>query len=277
MRFNNLIASFPQPVLRPADFESSYLNSDFKFDLELEVHTTPHKLNISCEILHDDIVQLIQQNKAKLALAVHCKDTYLYEIKTLSLKKQQQITLSENDVFGNVYFTLVVIATKDISGFSPDHLEPAFAGLSFDIRKGDVLAVSDEVQKFYSIPPIRLNEGIFQLKLQPDLHEDAFEISLEEQKIHIGVGASLNNKIQQNMASKSGQLKNISSIYFPALIDVLYQAKAENYEGKAWFEAIAGAMKSHGTDINTDPWDPLQEAQKLLQSPYMTLLDMEAA
>ncbi len=273
MRFNSQIGMLPRPVLRPDDHDSSYVGCDFEFELEIDEDMSPHKLKIKHRISQPDIINLIKQEKAIVALAVHCDSTYFYEVYDLANKPEQTISLEEKNVFGNVYFTLIVRAVKPIAGFSPKKLDSIFSGLSFDISRGDILGVSTEYLQFYGLPPLEVGDSIFDLVLRSELGAEDFEVSLKDQKIEIGVGARLNELIQQNMNTTPGREKNISAVYFPALIDVLYQIREESYEGKAWYEAISSALRSIGIDLSSDNLDPLPAAQQLLKAPYIRLFE----
>ena len=257
MRFNNMKGQFPLPILRSAESDSNYIDSDFIFSLEVNQESVPHSLVVDFEIKHDDIEGLVSENKATVSLAIHCDSTYFYE----------------QSVFGNVYFTLIVKARKAIDNFSPKLLEDGFEGLIFNARKGDVLAVSDEYQHYYSLPPLQLGADIFELVEEPELEELSFEVDLTDSKIKVGVGTKLNELVQKNMNTMAGRVNNISSIYFPALVEVLYRVQAENYgAGFAWYEAISSAMKSVGVTVEEENWEPLMVAQRLLRFPYQSLL-----
>ena len=136
MRFNNLKGQFPLPILRPVEFDSNYIDSDFVFSLDVNQETTSHSLDVEFEIIHNDVEQLVSENKATVSLAIHCDSTYLYEVIDLANTAHQSVNIDEQNVFGNVYFTLIVKAKKAIKNFKPKHLEPGFDGLEFDVRKG---------------------------------------------------------------------------------------------------------------------------------------------
>lgn len=273
MRFNNLKGQFPLPILRPAGFDSNYVNSDFIFSLEVNQESTPHSLVLDFEIKHDDIDRLVQDKSAAVSLAIHCDSTYLYDVIDLANTPHQSVNFDEQLVFGNVYFTLIVKASRAITDFCPKLLESGFDGLAFNVRKGDILAISEEHQHYYSLPPLQLGADIFELEEQPGLAELSFEVELTDSKIKIGVGTKLNELVQKNMNTMSGRVNNISSIYFPALVEVLYRIQSESFDvGYAWYEAIAVAMKSVGVPVEEGNWEPLTVAQKLLRFPYEPLL-----
>ena len=273
MRFNNLKGQFPLPILRPAGFDSNYVHSDFIFSLVVNQENTPHSLVVNFDIKHPDIEKLIQDKSVTVSLTIHCESTYLYDVIDLANTSTQTVNFDEKLVFGSVYFTLIVKAVKAITNFRPKHLEPGFDGLEFNVRKGDILAISEEYQHYYSLPPLKLGADIFELEEQPELDELCFEVELTGSKIKIGVGKKLNELVQKNMATMAGRVNNISSIYFPALVEVLYQIQSESFNiSYAWYEAIATAMKSIGANIEEKNWEPLAIAQCILKFPYEPLL-----
>ena len=273
MRFNNLKGQYPLPILRPEEFGSNYVNSDFIFSLEINQKSIPHSLLVDFEIKHDGIDRLVREKNATVSLAIHCESTYLYDVIDLANTSNQSVNIDEQIVFGSVYFTLIVKATKAIIDFRPKYLETGFDGLAFNVRKGDILAISEEHRHYYSLPPLQLGADIFELEEQPELAELCFEVELTDSKIKIGVGSKLNELVQNNMNTMSGRTNNLSSIYFPALVEVLYQMQDESFDvGFAWYEAISTAMKSVGVPVDDKNWEPLLVAQRLLKFPYEPLL-----
>ena len=117
-----------------------------------------------------------------------------------------------------------------------------------------------------------MGADIFELVEEPELSELSFEVELSESKIKIGVGTKLNELVQKNMNTKTGRVNNIASIYFPALVEVLYRLKSESFAGHAWYEAVTAAMNSHGSPVEDNNWEPLVVAQNLLRFPYEALL-----
>ena len=275
MRFNTPRNEYPLPILRPDGHDSNYVKSDLIFDMDIESDTSPNKIVLEQEIKQPDVRELITSKKATVSLAVHCDETYFYDLIDLSDKKKQAVNFTESNVFGNVYFTLIVKAIKDFSGFKPKNLEAGFDGLSFDVRKGDILAISDEFHHVYQLPPVYLGESIFELVEEPELDDLEFEVDPSEEKIKIGVGVELNKLLQKNMGTANGRINNICTIYLPVLIEVLYRVKNEQFEGRAWYESAKAALNGIGMDIEDEQLEPIQAAQKLLRHPYQSLLGRE--
>lgn len=275
MRFNTQRNEYPLPILRPDGHNSNYVDSDLTFDMNIKSDTSPNKIVLEHEIKQPDVRKLINSKKATVSLAVHCDDTYFYDLIDLSNKKKQTINFTETNVFGNVYFTLIVKAVQDFSGFKSKKLESGFDRLTFDVKKGDILAISDEFHHVYQLPPVYLGESIFELVEEPELDELEFNVDPSEQKIKIGVGVELNKLVQKNMGTANGRINNICTIYHPVLIEVLYRVKSEQFEGRAWYELAKAALSGIGMDIEDDQLDPIQAAQKLLRHPYQSLLSRE--
>ena len=270
MRFNKKNDSLMGPVLRSEGSNSNYINGSFEASFELN---SPDQITVEYTLVQGKIETLLKEQQASLALAVHCEDTYFYEMFDLSTVKEQKVSLPEGHLMGNVYFTLVVKAMKPIKNFKPEGLRPEFHGLEFDIRTGDFLAVSDEFKVPYQLSEIWLGAGLFTLNLLDELEPNEINIDLTDEKIAIGVGTEINRLIQTNSSTKEGKQKNMAAVYFPAIIEVLHQIKAEDHNGKGWFESVGQAMKSQGHDIAKENWDPFRVAQELLRAPYVELLE----
>jgi hypothetical protein len=278
MRYSNLIGTLPHPILCSSDVESSYADGTFRFDMQVDRDKRPHQLKVEYEIRHPSIQNLIENDSASVALAIRCQQTYFYEV--LEIPKgtcEQSLTFQDRDVMGHVHFNLIVIATKAIPDFRPEGLIGGYEGLSFNIRQGDVLAISDEIDEYYALPPMKLGENIFLLELQPELDPEVFNLDLQEDKIKIGVGSELNDLLQRNMETRFGKAANIGTVYFPALIETLYQVREESHDGKMWYETLSAAANRVGVETlkNVDDWQPLELAQKLLRNSHVRLLEME--
>ena len=275
MRFSRQTGAYPCPVLKEELDECAYSNGKFAFTLDIDTSKSPNTLEIKSELQQPEIESLIKNQDANLALGVHCDKTYYYDLVDLSNKPSHSITLDEQQVFGNVYFFLVVKAKRAISNFSPSGLDSVFNGMSFNVRCGDLLAISNEVVFNYGLPPLPVGESIFELVLQQERHSSEFAVDLGREKIEIAVGDRLNELLQLNSVHSIGRKKNISSVYLSALVDVLYRITEEQqqHEGKPWFEAIRAAMESLGHDVMKDNWEPLTVSQQLLRHPYIALFE----
>ncbi len=275
MRYSNLIGSLPHPVLFASDGENSYADNEFVFRMLVDRDKRPHQLQIEYDMDHLGIQALIDADNASVALAIHCQNTYYYKV--IEIPKgslTQSLTFPDCDVMGHVYFNLLVMATRDIPNFKPAGLREGFDGLSFNIRKGDVLAISNELDEYYALPPMRIDESIFLLELQPELDPESFIVDLQGDKIKVGVGSGLNDLVQRNMETKGGRVANIGTVYFPALIEALYQIREEVQESSAWFEALNAAANRVGVESleNSGEWNPLTLAQQLLKNSHAKLL-----
>ncbi|GAA3975893.1 hypothetical protein [Allohahella marinimesophila] len=275
MRFSRQTAAYPCPVLKEDLRECAYLNGKFAFTLDIDTSRSPNTLEIKSELQQPEIESLIKDRAANLALGVHCDKTYYYDLVDLSNKPRHSITLDEQLVFGKVYFFLVVKAKRAISNFSPSGLDAVFNGMRFDVRCGDLLAISNELVFNYGFPPLPVGESIFELVLQQDRDPSEFTVDLGKEKIEVAVGERLNRLLQLNSVHSMGRKKNISSVYLSALVDVLYRITEERqqHEGKPWFEAIRASMESLGYDVMKDNWEPLTVSQQLLHHPYIALFE----
>ena len=275
MRFNINQTSLPGPILRSTEQNRNYNIGHFTTYLELNSDVNPHTINIKYELKQTEIEKFLKDQDVTLALTINCPETYFYEHIALSSAEEQAITIDESAFLGPVYFSLIIKAVKPIEKFKPAGLMTGFSGLEFKIRTGDVVAVSDELVEVYELPEVKLDNSVFDLNELLSLAPYAFNIDIDGDKIAIGAGAEINKLIQMNMDSgPEGELKNLSAIYLPAVIEVLHEIKNEPqaHIGKVWYEAFEKSMRSQGFDIQSENWQPLEVSQVLLMSPYVELL-----
>jgi hypothetical protein len=275
MRFNINQTSLPGPILRSTEQNRNYNIGHFTTYLELNSDVNPHTINIKYELKQTEIEKFLKDQDVALALTINCPQTYFYEHIALSNAEEQAITIDESAFLGPVYFSLIIKAVKPIEKFKPAGLMTGFSGLEFKIRTGDVVAVSDELVEVYELPEVKLDNSVFDLNELLSLAPYAFNIDIDGDKIAIGAGAEINKLIQMNMDSgPEGELKNLSAIYLPAVLEVLHEIKNEPkaHIGKVWYEAFEKSMRSQGFDIQSENWQPLEVSQVLLMSPYVELL-----
>lgn len=138
MKINNL--SFPHPVLGVGDD----VNGNYTVESQIQLGRELITLQISHHLSNKTLEKLISENKAAFNMEVHCQQS-VYRKSFLSREKQVTITVPARELLNKVDVSFYINAVSDIPDYQIDGSNEDYKGYSFDIRKGDILAVYDSI------------------------------------------------------------------------------------------------------------------------------------
>ena len=139
---NNLL-QYPHPVLSEAN--KDFINSTFQTDLlSLDEKDRDNlifkmKYNLKCQGLEE----LIRLDSAIVIVRITCKRTSYRDYKILDKKKESILRIPKKNVSDEIEIEPWILAHKDISNYKlAEFNQNYFAGLSFQIKKGTILATA---------------------------------------------------------------------------------------------------------------------------------------
>jgi hypothetical protein len=160
--------SYPYPVLSP-------LSDDVTpavFDTTLEVMTTPgaYVLKVRMTIQNTTLLTMIAAGDAHYSLHVECQNNFYREL-FRSQDPSQRIEIPADELAGTVEVSSFVTATRDFPAYRVDGAHADYAGRTFIVRTGDVLAVAksftfdaekeqDALKKISSIMQIQPSDSV---------------------------------------------------------------------------------------------------------------------
>ncbi len=139
----------PYPILCPAkescdDTEQGYKNAIFDVagDPEVSVDETTHNLWIKFDFCLTEFTlkNLIADGFALYYVNVECGRTY-YRKPVVQEMEHFEFEIPYTDVSGSIEIFVGVIAAKDIKAFHAPGFADRFGAATFDLNKGDILAV----------------------------------------------------------------------------------------------------------------------------------------
>lgn len=266
--------SFPYPVLR--DGSEDYVDGAFQATPVYSLSKNAEKIKLKTNFITSEpsIKKLLKVKKAKYALLVEARETYFRDL-IITHKDHVTKEYSGGRIKGVVTLSPYIVAVGDIANFKSNKFNTEYAGRSFSIKKGDVIAL-DRPREFYVGQEVFAHIGtVFELVEEDGVAKGEIKLSLDHEKIKIRV--SPDQKTMLDVAR--GQSKNrsilLSGVYLPALMQVLsHMSKdAAEFEDKKWHRSIKAKCDMKNIEINEET-DFLSVAQKLFSFPLNSLNDM---
>jgi hypothetical protein len=255
---------FPYPVLSPDT--SDYQNALFEFNLEYEEDFQRGILTLACvpAVQCDSIEELIARNIVGISLVVACRDTYYREIHDLDDTKR--LVLELDRFFGRVEITPLLITRSPVAKYMSKDLSNEYQQpITFGV--GDLVGYASTM--FITVGRLKLEnfDSIFQLSEAPSLLHGEVAVDVDDEKIQIQVSAVTKKMIDELRVNATGQRALLSSVYLPAVMEVLSILAIDSGagSGKRWREVFTA--KCDLLSINPAKCDLLRDAQRLLRFP----------
>ena len=270
---------YPFPVLRNESID--YKQSTFIVEVNKEVNSTSHILNVNYIVNNEYIKDLIQNGFAKVGVIV--KSSAVWYRKFFDITTNNKILIDAKEVYGRVYVLPCIVATKKIENFYNDDFEEEFKISTIEINAGEIIGVSEELvfDAILSNDIFKNTSSIFDIV---STKENYISYDLSQSKIVVMIPKSLHDKYRtiERSSLKPAPILN-SMIIFPVLVEVLEEMKTsfdELDENCNWYKTIKktidykrnqGLMK--GLDINGDIEDPYLVAQCLTNGLLLSSCD----
>ena len=133
--------AWPHPVLRPPIFGDDYPNAEFEVEIEVKrtEKSTAIEVDAQFELSEPRLLDLLGCGQAQFALLIRSPRTHRRQ---LLQSRKPDITHSFPAGFlsGRVEFAPFLVCTQTLHGFRANGWHPDFAGRTFDIEPGTVLA-----------------------------------------------------------------------------------------------------------------------------------------
>ncbi|MXX68831.1 MAG: hypothetical protein F4Y74_07715 [Gemmatimonadales bacterium] len=140
--------AWPHPVLRPVRFGDDYPRAEFEVEIQVKRSkaNTTVDVDATFELSDPDLLQLVTRRVAQYALLVKAPSTHFRET-VLSRDARIAETFPSGTLSGRVEFSPFLICTTALSAFSAAGWHSDFAGRTYDLLPGAVLAT--DVPKDY--------------------------------------------------------------------------------------------------------------------------------
>jgi hypothetical protein len=261
---------FPHPVLSNAtgDYASG------KFSIRLAVAEVPNKAEVALdfEVLLDqpEIHALVESNVASVGLFVSCRETYYSRLVPLGLSGGR-FSFEPGALLGRVSVRPMIWTRTSVTGFSTASCHPEFGAATKNFEPGTVLALDEELIMHVGRDKLAQIETIFTIAKAEELNPGTLNVFLDSEKIKILVASDIYDTVNRLRGFPHGKPIILNSVYLPAVMQVLDSLRdgASTFESRRWFR-VFDAKCTH-LSINTAAPELWQDAQKLLQLPFLEI------
>ncbi len=203
-----------------------------------------------------DLLQLIEQKKARYAVHVECTQTrYRNIFKSDDDKLAFEIPAGMLD--GSVEVTSFILASKPIDKYRNECFHPDYAKLTFRVRKADTLAVGHdrEFTAERKSDPLRKVPSIF--SIQPNDEAEATGMDIDTNGNKVVVKLARPNYDAYSMLRNDASLHPMLSVavIVPALVAVIDEIRREaadggigEYKDRRWFLVVSRRLREIGID-----------------------------
>lgn len=129
---------YAYPIL--SEEKDDYISSVFDVELKYEMHGVNHlRFDYNITMDNPQLQQLLDKGKAEYVIHMECSNTAFR--KTINTITEQVIDdVPVGRLNGKLEIILLIVCKENIKGFINDDWNDDYAGLSFNLAKGSVLA-----------------------------------------------------------------------------------------------------------------------------------------
>jgi len=185
---------------------------------------------------------------------------------------------------GRVEVCSLIVATEDLPEYRNSNFHPDYGDNSFFVKKGDVLAVCNDIyfDATKNVDPLQNVASIFRVRPNPDPNATPFDIDLQDHYVIIQLSHQNFTAYSQLRSDQDKQSTLASMIVTPALvriIEVIKSAGEDDFFDLRWFKVVSRRLKDMGCDPSKESsaWkedSPLILAQMLIGDPLSSSLQM---
>lgn len=266
--------SLPYPVLGVNDDVSPLLEDDCIKMADPIKGLTDYTFKVTLSQKNDEITNLIATGKAEYACEVTCKDTFLRKC-FHSSKPSFDIILSRREVNGRINFNCFVAVKESIHGYTNKGFNEDYQGFSFDLEKGDLLAIFPSAAYNTNIKYEKLfAAGSFMQIIEASENVNDVWFNLEEDRIFIELPHDLYEQYQK-VGNAFPEIIH-SSLVHNALVYALSNLKVYYDKEKKWADCLMQRMQEPELEKYSDlddMYNVFKAADIILKDPYKRMLD----
>jgi len=247
---------YPHPVL--SYFRDDIVGSQFQATVIVRGTKTAYSFEVTAKTSNRDLVALIGAGRARYAVHVECPITR-YRSLFADADERFAFEIPSTAIDGRVEVCSFVLAQEELSPYTNGGFHADYQGVSFNVRKGDTLAVAPDhvFDAEKKTDPLRKIPSIF--VVVPNEAPDAPPMDIDTNGPKIRVSLSKTNYDAYAFLRQAQPLhSNLNSmVIIPALVAVLdsiKRAAAEStdtlaaLESRRWYGTLARRLKERWID-----------------------------
>lgn len=253
-------------MLTPFEAENDEYDFSCELKLEEDIELSNLEFNVDFQLKNEKLSMLIQEEKAIFALHLECAST-MKRLLFTTTKKQDCFEVNTEDLNKSVDINFLILANTDIFDYTNIEVDPFSEGFSFELVKGDLLAIGPPETLDIEKEPIIERDSIFEI--MPISNKKAKPLMVELNSNKIGIYIPKKNFetmsfLHESTLSKADTVL-VAIYYTPAMVEALYYVRDiynENDETEidairdmSWFRSIRARLHHIGVDIEQLPDD----------------------
>ena len=264
---------YPYPVL--AGFNDDYINNNFNIDMSIQMQPNEIIVTFNPLLDNEEMLTLIDNNKAGFIVHIECSLTSYRKVFWVS-KENNEFRIPADKIEGLITFCPFVVAITDIQNYSNKNFNSDYEGISFDLEKGNILAIGKEVQTRIEKENDDLANvpSIFAVTEIKDKEKKDIIIDNTGNKIQIQLPSESFLEFKLAMANPNSMSVLHSMIIIPALMKCFEDIKSKPdelylFEDRRWFRVVKKALKKYNLEITDDTLlsiDSFVYAQKIMDN-----------
>lgn len=263
--------SYPHPVVGNLD---DVPGAAFQATIEMSVDQDNVYIDTNIQCSSTTVCGLVDDGRAAYTVHVECTNTIFrraYEFAETS----KRITIPVSQLNDTVEVNVFAVAMHDISSYAVEKSHPDYDGSSFDIRKGDIIAVGEGKtftieSRFDALSRIG---SIMLIEASPEDGDMPMRIEFNGEKIRVILSKAdfSSYKLLRHNEELSGILT--TTIVLPVLLETLYYIEGcgddDELDSLKWYRALTRRIEALGLSNESEK---LTKAQKLLELPVKRTL-----
>jgi len=260
--------SYPHPVLGNLD---DVPGAAFQATCEIESDRQFFFINITVAWSSATLQKMNQKGAACYVLHVECSNTLHREAFDFS-ETNKKFDIRANHLNGPVEINCFVRATKEMGEYQIDGAHEDYEDLTFDVKSGDILAVSKgQVFEAESSDTLRRIGSIMVIEESPKPEDHAMEVEFSSEKIRIRLCKHDFNLYKELKIIPALASHLTTTLVLPVLTEALHLIEGEDleFEDRKWCRNLRQRL----SDLNlTEEKDLLTAAQRVLDMPIRRAL-----
>lgn len=270
---------YPHPVL--SFFSDDYHDKVFQSSLDVRPTKTFYKLVVKSNTSSKSLRELIAQKIASYCIHVECPSTRYRDCFTF-YDSDFEVDIPVSDLEGKVEVSKFLVCVSPKANYSSDEFHTDFSGRSFDLEKGDVLAVAPTTEFIASKKRDELATvpSIFSIVASDEDDAPPIDVHLMNQKIKVVLSSSLHRKFVDLNSSNDARACLTTMVLIPSIVFTLSKLRSSEqltgFTDQRWFDVFRRRFALLDIDImslDEHPDSDLVLAGRLLGDPLIEAIE----
>ena len=263
------------PVLRPNS--ADYPRAEFQAEPDPEriEHTTAVRISTEFNLSDPDLLRLIEGGAAQYVLLVRATATR-HRSSHHSGEPKIEAHFDNGQLSGRTEVRGLVIAVRDLPRFRAEGWHDDYAGMTFDLHAGAVLAEDEPREYFIDNAEEAPVGSIFWVQPHAPLLDGRWNCDLAGDRVALRMSERDYRRFMDARSRVNGSpdaMYVMNAVYLPALVHVLQEADhgEEAYGDLRWYRSLDARLVDCERPRLGVGRDRLDDAQRLLDQPFAHL------